>query len=79
MKNKEQENITTSENLSEIELQQQKYESVMNAVNDMTAYYRSNPHRFCEEYLNIHLKLFQKIMLYAMVHNNFVIYVASRG
>lgn len=44
-----------------------------------TAYYRYNPHRFVKDYLNVDLKLFQKILLYAMMHNNHFMYLASRG
>ena len=38
-----------------------------------------NPQRFVKEYLNVNLKLFQKILLYAMMHNNFFMYLAARG
>ena len=75
---KENKSITTDV-LSEIELREQKYNSIMNAVNDMAAFYRSNPHRLCADYLNIRLKDFQKIILFEMVHNNFTMYIASRG
>lgn len=30
------------------------------------AYWRANPHRFCERFLNVRLKLFQKFLLCAM-------------
>ena len=43
------------------------------------AFYRYNPHRFVKDYLKIDLKLFQKILLYAMMHNHYFMYVAARG
>lgn len=39
----------------------------------------NNPQRFVKDYLNVKLKLFQKILLYAMMHNNYILYLASRG
>ena len=47
-------------------------------------YYRLNIHRFCEQYLGLSLKLFQKIIIYAMDSPNAVglntfVYFASRG
>ncbi len=44
-----------------------------------TDFYRKNPHRFVEEYLNINLKLFQKILLYMMMVMNYFMFIASRG
>lgn len=44
-----------------------------------TQFYRLNPHRFVEEYLNINLKLFQKILLYMMMVMNYFMFIASRG
>lgn len=41
--------------------------------------FRANPQIFVEEYLNIKLKDFQKVLLWEMVHNNYGMYVASRG
>lgn len=42
-------------------------------------YWRANPHRACEELLNIRLKLFQKIMLCAMNDNNKTVMISCRG
>lgn len=60
-------------------LMNEKSESIMNAVGFMTAYFRDNPHRFAAEYLNIKLKMFQKILLYIMMHMNYFMFTASRG
>ena len=61
------------------QLKEDKSTRMMNAVIKYAAYYRENIHRFVEEYLGIKLKLFQKILLYAMDHNDASYYVASRG
>lgn len=47
-------------------------------------YYRLNIHRFCEQYLGVDLKLFQKLIIYAMDSPNAVglntfVFFASRG
>ena len=56
-----------------------KNEKIMNGVALWASYYRANPHRLCEDYLGIKLKLFQKIILYMMMHNNYLMYLAARG
>lgn len=43
------------------------------------AYYRQNPHRFAKEFLNVDLKVFQSILLWAMMHNDIFMFIASRG
>ena len=43
------------------------------------SYYRENPHRFAEEYLGIHLKPFQKILVYLCFKYPFFTFLASRG
>ena len=65
--------------LSDEELKNNKADRMMNAVLKYAAYYRENIHRFVEEYLGIELKLFQKILLYAMDKSNIFYYIASRG
>lgn len=44
-----------------------------------TQYWRSNPHRACEDLLNVRLKLFQKIVLCAMNDNSKTIMITCRG
>lgn len=61
------------------ELSQEKHERMMNGIATWASFYRANPQRFCKDYLNIHLKLFQKILIYAMITNNYFAYIASRG
>lgn len=64
---------------SEKEIANEKSQRIMNGVALWAGFYRYNPHRFVADYLNIKLKLFQKILLYAMMHNNFFMYIAARG
>lgn len=65
------------------ELSQEKARKTMNVVAWKAGYYRQNPHRFVSEVLltenNFKLKWFQKILLWAMVHYNFIMYLAARG
>lgn len=44
-----------------------------------TSYYRSNPHRFIEDYMHIKLKLFQKIMIVIMNIMSTVCFIGCRG
>lgn len=44
-----------------------------------TAYYRNNIHRFAEEYLGVHLKLFQKILLVMMNLSTTNVIISCRG
>lgn len=57
----------------------EKSERIMQGIAVWASFYRSNPHRFVKDYLNVELKLFQKILLYQMMHNNYFMYLASRG
>ena len=64
---------------SETQLANEKSERIMNGVAFWGSFYRCNPHRFVKDYLNINLKLFQKILLYSMMYNNYFMYLAARG
>ena len=61
------------------EVANEKAERLMNGVAYWGAFYRKNPQRFCRDFMNIHLKLFQKILLFGMMHNNYFMFCASRG
>ena len=64
---------------TEAELANEKSARIMDAVARMTAYYRSNMHRFAKDYLGIELRLFQKILIFMMnISTNFM-FLASRG
>lgn len=61
------------------EIEADKAQKIMETVAWRAGFYRANPHRFVEEVLEIHLKIFQKILLYAMMHYNYIMYLAARG
>ena len=61
------------------EIAQDKEQKIMNTVAQRASYYRANPERFVEEFLGIHLKLFQKILIWAMMHYNYFMFIAARG
>lgn len=61
------------------QIKQEKSDKIMNTIAWRAAYYRANPQRFIEEVLGIKLKLFQKILVWAMFHNNYFMYFAARG
>ena len=55
---------------SEKQLANEKSERIMEGVGYWASFYRYNPQRFAKDYLNVNLKLFQKILVYAMMHNH---------
>lgn len=64
---------------TEKEIANEKSQRIMEGIAAWCGFYRSNPHRFAKDYLNVNLKLFQKILLYAMMHNYYFMYIAARG
>lgn len=58
---------------------EEKTTRLMEGIGYWAAYYRKNPQRFCKEFLNIELKLFQKILIYMMMVSTNFMYIASRG
>lgn len=62
------------------DIYQEKSTRLMEGVAAWCAYYRENPHKFCEDFLNIRkLKLFQIINLYELMHNTNCMMFGSRG
>ena len=61
------------------EVQKEKSERLMDGIGYWAAFYRKNPQRFVREFLNINLKLFQKILIYMMMVSTNFLYIASRG
>ena len=64
---------------TQLELEKDKAQKIMETVAWRAAYYRSNPQRYVSEVLGITLKLFQKNLLWCMMHYNFTMYLAARG
>ena len=50
----------------------EKSERLMDGVGYWASFYRKNPQRFVNEYLNIKLRLFQKILIYMMLWLHFL-------
>lgn len=61
------------------EVYKDKSERLMNGIAAWTAFYRANPQRFCSDFLNVHLKLFQKILIWAMMNSTHFCFIACRG
>ena len=64
---------------SDEEISKDKISKMMDTVSFRAGYYRFNPHRFAEDFLNIRLKLFQKILLFEMMQSDAFYFVAVRG
>lgn len=71
--------MISNKKLSDKEMANQKAERILEGIGYWAAYYRCNPQRFVKEYLNINLKRFQKFLIYAMMHNKYFMFWASRG
>lgn len=68
-----------SKKISEKEIANQKAEKILFGVAKWAGFYRCNPQRFVKDYLNITLKTFQKILIYAMMSNSHFMFLASRS
>lgn len=64
---------------TQTEIEKDKQQKIMETVAWKAGYYRSNPHRYVSEVLGLSLKWFQQILLWCMMHYNFVMYLAARG
>lgn len=64
---------------SDSQILQDRTEAIMNIVDERCSFYRANPHRFVEEYLGIPVKLFQKILLWAMMFFDNFYFLAARS
>ena len=56
-----------------------KSERLMNGVAEWASFYRARPDIFAKDYLGIDLKPFQVVLLYAMIHYNYTMFLARRG
>lgn len=61
------------------QIEQEANDRLMQTVAWRAGYYRANPQRFVTDYLKITLRWFQTIILWAMFHMNYVMYLAARG
>ena len=65
--------------LKDSEIKENSNEKLMNTVAWRAGFYRANPQRFAKDYLNINLKLFQKILIWAMNKYDAFLFIAARG
>ena len=70
--------MASERKMTDKEIQQSKADKMMHTVIRRASYYRANPHRFVE-LMGIHLKLFQKILIYAMMTYDYFYFIAARG
>lgn len=62
------------------EIELAKADNIMRTVAERGAYYRANPSRWIEDFIpGLKLRTYQKIILWAMAHNDMSYIVASRG
>ena len=71
--------MAKSKQLTDHEIQQDKTDKILQVVAERCSYYRANPHRFCQDFLNVKLKLFQKILIWAMMIYDAFYFVAARS
>lgn len=64
---------------TQTEIEKDKQQKIMETVAWRAGYYRNNPHRYVFDVLGLSLKWFQQILLWCMMHYNFVMYLAARG
>ena len=72
-------NNANNENIENTVTISKEYFKFLEKAAEFGGIFRENPHLFVEYYLNIKLKDFQKVLLWEMVHNNYGLYIASRG
>lgn len=70
--------MATPKKMNVKELEQSKEQKMMETVAWRAGYYRANPQRFVSEVLGFDLKLFQKILLWAMMYYHHTIYCGCR-
>lgn len=64
---------------TQTEIEKDKQQKIMETVAWRAGYYRNNPHRYVIDVLGLSLKWFQQILLWCMMHYNFIMYLAARG
>lgn len=70
---------STKKVLSVKEIRKQKAEKHSRKIRMLASFYRANPHRFAKDYLNIDLRLFQKILIFAMNWATNFLLITARG
>ncbi len=68
-----------SDKKSVVELEAAKEKKIKETVAWRAGFYRCNPQRFVADFLQIKLRTFQSILIYAMMHNHYFMMIAARG
>lgn len=71
--------MNTTTKKSQRELEEDRARKVMTTIAHRASFYRANPHRLADDYLNIKLKRFQQIVLWLMNYDTNFMYLAARG
>lgn len=75
--------MSSNKKLSLKELEQNKKDRMMETVAKRAGFYRENPQIFANDVLfpkeKFQLTQFQCVLLWAMFHNNYSLYIAARG
>ena len=71
--------MNTTTKKSQRELEEDRARKVMTTIVNRASFYRANPHRLADDYLNIKLKRFQQIVLWLMNYDTNFMYLAARG
>lgn len=77
--NKGTNQLTKSNPKKKVVENQSKNENMRTQIKKWTSFYRLNIHRFVEHYMGVELFFFQKILLFFMNLNTYVMIVAARG
>lgn len=56
-----------------------RFDTVLNGAAVWASYYRENPDKFVEDYLHVHLRLFQRILIVMMFWSTTFVLIACRG
>ncbi len=56
-----------------------KSQESMENIAKWIAFYRANPHRFVLDFMGINLRPFQCVLLWAMINNQYFMFLGSRG
>lgn len=65
--------------LTDKQIKEDQTNRIMNIIAERCSYYRANPQRFVSEFLGIKLRLFQKIIIWAMMHCDAFYFIAARS
>lgn len=71
--------ITKTRKLDKKEINKNKKKAFEEGIIEWTQYFRSNPHRFITDYLNLPLFIYQMIIIFMFDKYNYNMLLCSRG